>query len=124
MSNEFCSWEDLTDLDRAQCIFSDMYKDAYGFRPRDVDTRGWTLKDFDSEFDILQEVIDRGEREQHLREQQAIVHFERRLQELIKLGAQDRATAIRWCMGADEVDDLDHLCYRNHLPYSYFQQQA
>ena len=124
MSNQYRSWEQLSDLERAECTFSDMYKDAYGFRPRGVDTSGWTMEDFEAEFGILQDAINRDEQDRILRESQAIIHFERRLQELVKLGAQDRATAIRWCMGADEADDHDRLCYRNHLPYGYFQQQA
>ena len=32
------SWEDMTDLEQAQCTYWDMYKDAYGVRPRGVDT--------------------------------------------------------------------------------------
>ena len=32
------SWEDMTDLEQAQCTYWDMYKDAYGHRPRSVDT--------------------------------------------------------------------------------------
>lgn len=124
MSNEFRNWEELSDLERAECTFSDMYKDAHGFRPRGVDTSTWTLEDFGREFDRLEQIINREEQDRILRESQAIIHFERRLQELVKLGAADRATAIRWCMGADEADDHDHLCYKNHLPYGYFQQQA
>jgi hypothetical protein len=35
---QFKSWEDMTDLEQAQCTYWDMYKDAYGHRPRGVDT--------------------------------------------------------------------------------------
>ena len=44
MTTEFTSWEDMTELEQAQCTFWDMYKDAYGVRPRGVDTSGWTLE--------------------------------------------------------------------------------
>ena len=27
-------WNTLTDLEQAQCLYSDMYKDVYGSRPR------------------------------------------------------------------------------------------
>ena len=36
------SWEDLTPLEQARETYSDMYKDAYGMRPRGVDTSTWT----------------------------------------------------------------------------------
>ena len=120
MSNEFRSWEDLTDLEQAHVIWCDLHKDAYGFRPRGLDVSHWTLKDFETEFAILQEAIARSERERRLCEQQAIVHFERRLQELGKLGASSRDDAIRWCLMSDEAQDLEQLAWLNDLPYDYF----
>jgi uncharacterized protein YcbX len=124
MSNEFRNWEELSDLERAECTFSDMYKDAHGFRPRGVDTSNWTLEDFGREFDRLEQIIDREESERIAREQQAIIHFERRLQELVKLGAADREDAIRWCLMSDEAQDLEHLAWLNELPWNYFPKQA
>ena len=41
---DFPSWDELSELEQAQATFWDMYKDAYGVRPRGVDTSGWTLK--------------------------------------------------------------------------------
>lgn len=124
MSNEFRNWEELSDLERAECTFSDMYKDAHGFRPRGVDTSNWTLEDFGREFDRLEQIIDREEQDRILRESQAIIHFERRLQELVKLGAADRADAIRWCLMSDKAQDLEHLAWLNELPWNYFPKKA
>jgi len=50
---DFPSWEDMSPLEQAQCQFWDMYKDAYGFRPRGIDTSTWTLEQFQEEFVIL-----------------------------------------------------------------------
>ena len=50
---QFKSWEEMTDLEQAQCTYWDMYKDAYGYRPRGVDTSTWTLTDFEQEFASL-----------------------------------------------------------------------
>ena len=119
----FPSWDDMTDLQQAQCMFWDMYKDAHGFRPRGVDTSAWTLEDFGREFDFLGRVIEQQEQERILKEQQAIVQFERRLQELMKLGATDREDAIRWCMDADDARDLEDLAWRNELPWNYLRVQ-
>ena len=45
--SELTSWEDMTPLEQAQCTYWDMYKDAYGHRPRGIDTSSWTLAAFD-----------------------------------------------------------------------------
>jgi hypothetical protein len=55
---QFKSWEDMTDLEQAQCTYWDMYKDAYGHRPRGVDTSVWTLADFELSLQALARVIE------------------------------------------------------------------
>ena len=115
----FPSWDDMTDLERAQCTFWDMYKDAHGVRPRGICTDGWTLGDFGREFDRLEQMIQREEELRMQREQQAITHFEHRLNQLMQLGAADREVAIRWCMEADNCRDLEDLAYTNGLPWNY-----
>jgi hypothetical protein len=122
MSNEFRNWEELSDLERAECTWWDMYKDAHGFRPRGISTQGWTLEDFGREFDRLEQIIDREEADRVKQEQQAIIHFERRLQDLVKLGAAGRDDAIRWCLVADKASDLEHLAWLNELPWNYFSR--
>ena len=119
----FPSWDDMTDLERAQCTFWDMYKDAHGVRPRGICTDGWTLEDFGREFDRLELIIQREEQERLEQEQRAITHFEHRLNQLMQLGAADREVAIRWCMEADNCRDLEDLAYTNGLPWNYFRAQ-
>ena len=53
MTTEFKSWEELTQLEQARELYWDMYKDAYGVRPRGVDTSTWTLEQFEAEFEGL-----------------------------------------------------------------------
>jgi len=50
-------WNELSELEQAQCIFSDMFKDAYGFRPRHIDFSTWTLEQFQAEFKELGSII-------------------------------------------------------------------
>ena len=38
MSEVLTSWEEMTVLEQMQCQYWDMYKDAYGVRPRGIDT--------------------------------------------------------------------------------------
>ena len=73
---QFKTWEEMSALEQAQCIHWDMYKDAYGVRPRGIDTSGWHLEDFEAEFKMLSDVIDANERQRHLEEERAMHDFE------------------------------------------------
>jgi len=125
MSNEFKSWEEMSALEQAQCQYWDMYKDAYGVRPRGIDTSTWTLEDFDAEFEVLGKAIDREEADRKEREAEAMTKFEARVADLIGSGAGDRETAIRWIHDAEDTNgDEEYLCYCVGLPYGYFRKVA
>lgn len=49
-------WNDMSLIEQYACIYSDMHKDAFGFRPRN-DVSEWTEDDFRKEFEILQKCI-------------------------------------------------------------------
>lgn len=123
--SEFKSWEEMTELEQAQCQFWDMYKDAYGVRPRGIDTSGWTLVDFDREFASLSQVIDAEEAQRRQSEAEATVRVEKAINTLIRSGARDRATAIRWLHEShDTQGDDEYLCFQLGLPYGYFREAA
>ena len=125
MTTEFKSWDELSELEQAQSTFWDMYKDAYGVRPRGVDTSAWTLDDFTSEFVILGQAIDREETARKASESQAVTAFERRVAELISTGAKDYEMAMRWIHEAEETNgDNDYLAWTLGLPYQYFRKAA
>lgn len=119
------SWEDMSDLERASCTFWDMYKDAYGVRPRGIDTSGWTLADFDREFASLGQVIQAEEALRREMEAEATVRVEKAIDTLMRSGARDRATAIRWLHEShDTQGDDEYLCFQLGLPYGYFRKAA
>lgn len=89
------TWEQLTALEQAACIYSDAHKDAYGFRDRS-DTSHWTLEDYEREIAHCAEVIGREEREEDRRAALMLLEWESQLAKMQALGAADRATAIRW----------------------------
>jgi hypothetical protein len=121
----FKTWEEMSDLEQAQCQFWDMYKDAYGVRPRGINTTGWTLEDFRSEFAILGEVIDREERQRRDSEAEAVRKFEQHVTNTVCMGAGTRETALRWIMDASNCNgDWEFLCYDQGLPYGYFRKVA
>ena len=123
--SEFTTWEQMSDLEQAQCIYWDMYKDAHGVRPRGIDTSTWTLQDFQLEFASLQEVIVREEANRQVAETEAIAKFEQHVTNTICMGARDRETALRWIMDASNANgDWEYLCYDLGLPYQYFRKVA
>jgi hypothetical protein len=101
-----------------------MYKDAYGHRPRGVDTSTWTLADFEQEFASLGSVIQREEADRKTAEAQAIVKFESRVASLMHTGA-DRERVIAWLMDAEHANgDDEYFCFTQGLPYGYFRKAA
>ena len=121
MTTEFKSWEELSDLEQAQATFWDMYKDAHGIRPRGIDTSTWTMADFDREFKYLGKVIDAEEVIRKQDEEKAVEAFERRVAEMLTLGARDIDMAMRWIHEAEDTNgDEDYLAWTLGLPYRYF----
>jgi hypothetical protein len=121
-TQEFPSWEEMSDVEQLHSIWWDAYKDAYGFRPRGQDVGHWTVEDFQKELDILGAAIDRAEKARLEEEALAVVRFSKRVQEVINTGAGDRETALRWIHEADgSQGDNEFLCYLNGLPYGFFK---
>jgi len=125
MTTGFKSWEELTTLEQYSSIYWDMYKDAFGIRPRGIDTSAWTDADFQAEFKELGEIIDREEKIRVAAQENAMFSFEKRVDDLIYSGAKDRATAMRWIHEAEgTMGDDEYLCYTLGLPYMYFRKVA
>lgn len=125
MSNGFKSWEEMSTLEQYACTYWDMYKDAYGVRPRGIDTTDWTEAQFEAEFVLLGESIDANYKEQLAQEEKAMHEFEMRMQDLLLSGASDREMALRWIHEAEGSDgDDEYLCYLLGLPYRYFAKEV
>ena len=116
----FKRWEEMTVLEQMACQFWDMYKDAYGVRPRGVDTSTWSEADFLKEFGYLNLVIEREAIQRREAEAKAILAFEDRVGILLGMGADDREMALRWIHEAEDTGgDDEYLCYTLGLPYRY-----
>ena len=124
MSTEFKSWEEMSALEQAQCTYWDMYKDAYGVRPRGVDTSFWTLEQFEAEFADLSRAIDQEEAQRKIDEAVAITKFEDSVTNLMHTGT-NRERVIAWLMDAEGANgDYEYFCFTQGLPYTYFKQVA
>ena len=121
---QFKTWEEMSALEQAQATYWDMYKDAYGVRPRWIDTTRWTLEDFEAEFASLATAIEQAEVERLSAEAQAIVRFEDRVLNLMHTGT-NRERVIAWLMDAEGANgDFEYFCYTQGLPYGYFRKVA
>jgi hypothetical protein len=121
MSEVLTSWEEMTVLEQMHGQYWDMYKDAYGVRPRGIDTSNWSETEFMAEFDMLAKVIDAEYIARKEAEAIAIEKFEQHVTNTICMGARDRETALRWIMDASTANgDWEYFCFLNGLPYGYF----
>ena len=124
MSNTFKSWEEMSELEQAQCTYWDMYKDAYGVRPRWIDTTKWTLEQFEAEFASLATAIEQAEIQRKNAEAEAINKFEDSVTNLMHTGT-NRDRVIAWLMDAEGANgDFEYFCYTQGLPYGYFKKLA
>ena len=120
----FKTWEEMTDLEQACETYWDMYKDAYGHRPRWIDTTKWTLADFDAEFASLATAIEQAEVERKAAEAEAIVAFEDRVLNLMHTST-NRERVIAWLMDSEGANgDLEYFAFTQGLPYHYFRKAA
>ena len=107
-------------------IYSDMHKDAYGFRPRGE----WTNMSTEaliSDMEYFGKLIDASVAEEAIAEAKAVEALGARLASLIEMGAPNRATAMRWelesqgdvlTLQSDAQFDIGYYCYCMGMPYS------
>jgi len=107
---------------------SDLHKEAYGYRPSITFFDWWrnaTPAEKQATWDSLMDTADAEVAREKAFEELAIKDFEAHIAETIKLGAHDRATALRWIMDASEANgDWEYLCFLTGLPYGYFKKAA
>ena len=120
----FKSWEELSELEQAQEIYSDMHKDAYGFRPR-FDYSTWTLDKFNSQFELMGQIIEADNKVEKENQEKSAHDFEMRVLSLLQTGAKDRTMAVRWIHEAEGSNgDDEYLCFLLGLSYGYFRKVA
>jgi hypothetical protein len=105
-------------------IWSDLHKDAYGFRPRDgARIAALTDDEKQAEWDRMIRDLDREMEREQIAQQEATVAFEELVAGTIANGAGDRATAIRWLLDALTwaQGDIGALEYEHGLPFNYLR---
>lgn len=107
-------------------LYSDLHKDARGFRPGESGYNYWTSlspAEKQIQWDGLIRELDQRYAEEQAAEKSAIERFEAQIAAWIQAGARTRETAIRWIHDAEDTNgDGDYLCYRLGLPYGYVKE--
>lgn len=108
-------------------IWSDLYRDAHGFRPR-FDLSNYSAAELDalwlSTYAALEDSMEQDERN----ELEAELEFDSALQRLMGLGAGSLRQAFRWLLDAEGVDlrnlsagevkyELEGFCWSFGLPF-------
>jgi len=101
-------------------IFSDLYKDAHGFRPSNHEfyTASPAVKQaiWDNLLMDLEVEVAREKRMQS----EAVEEYKRLVKKTIAMGAGNIETAVQWLMQSDDVQgDQDYFKYLHNLPYGF-----
>jgi hypothetical protein len=107
---------------------SDFFKDAYGFRPRSHYKEWWTQHELDAEYHHLSEVCRENRIREEAAEAQALIDFNKLIDETISFGASDRETAIRWLVDGENLTlteyDLEYFFWGHGLSYELQKSMA
>jgi hypothetical protein len=105
-------------------IYSDLYKDVYGSRPRYAQFE--SVEEFDKDYEFLVKRLNEKMEQEREEQRQAIGQFEIRLNEIMYLVSNtDRINALRIIMDAEDcLDDFEFYGYeslewRLGLPFGY-----
>ena len=105
-------------------MISDLHKDARGYRPSQYFWEGW--KELSDEgqkeiFDMLAEELKIREQDEREMEQRAIKTFEARIADVIKLGAGNRQTALRWITSQEKFyhsQSVEHFVWEQGILFT------
>lgn len=111
----------LTKLEELQSLYSDLFKDVNGYRPRHLSAHQWANEELLAKWvDDLGAELEEKINFEKAAEIRAIKEFEVRIETLIATGAKCRETAIRWLHDANETHgDNSYLCFLMGVPYGY-----
>lgn len=104
-------------------IFSDLFKDAYGFRPRNHEF--YTASDEAKQkiWDETCDALEASMKAEELRKQESIAAFKEIIQKYIDLGAGDEETALRWMTqteGFRDTQDIEHFAWKADILFTDF----
>ena len=102
-------------------VFSDLHKDAYGFRPRGHEFYDATPERKQEIWDYFCTIVEENIAAEREHEARALRDFEQEVENMIDLGAGDRTTALRW-MTQNETfyheQDVEHWVWNRGILFT------
>jgi len=114
----------FTSIEDAIQTYSDVYKDANGFRPC-FDTSTWTLHDFNLSAASLQVTIEENIRYENERSAEAVEEMKQAIQKCIEMGAKDERESVRWLLQADNITsnyEVESWMWKNGIAFTPYEQ--
>lgn len=91
-----------TEKQELASIYSDLYKDVYGFRPRGVNFNAMSVEEIQEELDYLSDRLDTIIADEKAEAARRVEEFKALVAKTIEHGAKDEETALRWLTQGDE----------------------
>ena len=107
-------------------IFSDLHKDAYGFRPRGHEYYEAAPARKQEIWVRVCEDLDAAQDEEARREQEAIAEFKAQITRVIEAGAANRITALRWMTSTETFyhsQDVEHWVYKQGILFTDYGRE-
>jgi hypothetical protein len=119
------STESLSKREALLQIYSDVHKDAYGFRPR-YDYSAYSLEQLEADFARFGQMISEATEAEALAELGAVAAFKSTIRTLIEVGAEDEETALRW-LASKAVEecgpDYEHYLWKMGILYTEYGRE-
>ena len=118
----------VEDFERYQLetLIWEVYKDAYGCRPRHMDFKSMTLDELKAEADFLCEQANLQYEAEKAQEAADVEEFKAVVQKTIELGAGDEETALRWMTQDMEFyhsQDVEHWVWNYGILFSDYGKE-
>ena len=110
-------------------IFSDLHKDVYGFRPREMMMKNWramNAKQKETLWNCLCEQLEDNMKHEKIAEEKAVAEFKERIEQAQVWGARDYFDALRWITGCEtfyHIQDVEHFVWEQGILFTDFGKQ-
>lgn len=109
-----------------ETLIWDVYKDAYGYRPRHMDFKAMSIEELKEEADRLCEAANAQYEAEKAQEAADVETFKAIVQKTIELGAGDEETALRWMTQGEDFyhgQDVEHFVYNYGILFSDYGKE-
>ena len=107
-------------------IFSDLHKDAYGFRPRGHEYYEATPERKQEIWVRVSDDLEASQEEESRREQEAVAEFKAQITRVIEAGAGNRITALRWMTSTETFyleQDVEHWVFNQGILFTDYGRE-